>query len=140
VTFITNLILKKKLNKEVSFMVENCKVLVIDDSPMVFKAVKRALEPEGFQMVGQGFNGQEGLDLMNQVKPDVVILDITMPIMDGIQTAEIIFQRNPGSKVVMLSAMGDDDLINKAKFIGVSAFLTKPFKPEELISAICSLL
>ena len=81
------------------------KVLVIDDSPMVFKAVKKALEPEGFQMIGQAFNGQEGLDMVNQLKPDIVVLDITMPIMDGIQTAECLFQKNPASKVIILSAM-----------------------------------
>lgn len=67
------------------------KVLVIDDSPMVFKAVKKALEPEGFDLIGQAFNGQEGLDMVNQLKPDIVVLDITMPIMDGIQTAEFLF-------------------------------------------------
>ena len=121
-------------------MDQTVKILVIDDSPMVFKTVTRALEPEGFQMVGQAFNGKDGLDKINQLKPDVIILDITMPIMDGIQTAEYLFQKNPASKVIMLSAMGDDELLNKAKQIGVKVFLTKPFKPEELVSSVRSLL
>ena len=91
-------------------------------------------------MIGQAFNGQEGLDMVNQLKPDIVVLDITMPIMDGIQTAECLFQKNPASKVIILSAMGDDELVNKAKRIGVKVFLTKPFKPEELVSSVRSLL
>lgn len=121
-------------------MAQSCKVLVIDDSPMVFKAVSKALEPEGFQMVGQAFNGQEGLDLINQLNPDIIVLDVTMPIMDGIQTAKVLFQKNPAAKVIMLSAMGDDELINKAKRIGIKVFLTKPFKPEELVNSVRSIL
>ena len=116
------------------------KVLVIDDSPMVYKAVKRALEPEGFQVVDQAFNGQEGLEKIDLLKPDLIILDVTMPIMDGIETAEALFQRNPDAKVIMLSAMGDEDLTSKAKRIGIKIFLTKPFKPEELVSSIRSIL
>jgi two-component system chemotaxis response regulator CheY len=121
-------------------MAQTCKVLVVDDSPMVFKAVKRALEPEGFQVMDQAFNGQEGLEKIAALNPDVIILDVTMPIMDGIQTAEVLFQRNPTAKVIMLSAMGDDDLMSKAKRIGVKLFLTKPFKPEELVNSIRSII
>ncbi|HBE78562.1 MAG TPA: two-component system response regulator [Firmicutes bacterium] len=121
-------------------MAQTCNVLVVDDSPMVFKAVKRALEPEGFQVMDQAFNGQEGLEKIAVLNPDVIILDVTMPIMDGIQTAEALFQRNPTAKVIMLSAMGDDDLTSKAKRMGVKLFLTKPFKPEELVSSIRSII
>lgn len=116
------------------------KILVIDDSPMVFKAVKKALEPEGFEMLEQAFNGQEGLEKVSLLQPDVIILDITMPIMDGIQTAQNLFRKNSNSKVVMVSAMGDEDLVNQAKRIGVSHFLTKPFKADELVSAVRNLL
>jgi Response regulator containing CheY-like receiver domain and AraC-type DNA-binding domain len=118
---------------------EACRILVIDDSPMVFKAVKRALEPEGFQVVDQAFNGQEGLEKIDLLKPDLIILDVTMPVMDGIQAAEALFQKNPAAKVIMLSAMGDEDLTNKAKRIGIKLFLTKPFKPEELVSSVRSI-
>jgi two-component system, chemotaxis family, chemotaxis protein CheY len=121
-------------------MALSCKVMVIDDSPMVFKAVTRALEPEGVQMLGQAFNGQEGLEMVSQLKPDIIILDITMPVMDGIQTAEQLFQTNPSAKVIMLSAMGDDEMLNKAKRLGVKIFLTKPFKPEEMVQSVRSLI
>lgn len=121
-------------------MDQACRILVIDDSPMVFKAVKRALEPEGFQVVDQAFNGQEGLEKIEQIKPDLIILDVTMPIMDGIQTAEALFQKGITTKVIMLSAMGDEDLMNKAKRLGVKLFLTKPFKPEDLVNSVRSVM
>ncbi len=115
------------------------RVLVIDDSPMVFKAIKRALEPEGFELIGQAFNGQEGLQMIYDQKPDIIVLDITMPVMDGLETAENIFRKNPAAKIIMLSAMGDEELVKKAKWFGVKAFLTKPFKPEELIGEVKSI-
>lgn len=115
------------------------KVLVIDDSPFIFKAVKKALEPEGFELVGHAVNGQLGLEMVEELKPDLIILDITMPIMDGLETAKNLFAKNPDIKVIMLSAMGDADLIAEAKSIGIKHFLTKPFKPEEMLAAINSL-
>ena len=116
------------------------KVLVIDDSPMIYKAVKRAIEPEGFQVVDHASNGQEGLEKIDLLKPDLIVLDVTMPIMDGIETAKVSFQKNPSAKVIMLSAMGDEELMSQAKQIGIKIFLTKPFKAEELIQSIRNLL
>lgn len=115
-------------------------VLVVDDSPFVFKAVKKALEPEGFQFMDQAFNGQECLERLAQQIPDLIILDITMPVMDGLQTAEHLFKKNTAAKVLMISAMGDEELVKKARRIGVNSFLNKPFKPEELLSTVRSLL
>ena len=118
----------------------NYKVLVIDDSPFIFKAVKKALEPNGFEITGHGENGKLGLELYKQNKPDVITLDVTMPVMDGLETAKALLQTDPSVKIVMLSAMGDDDLIAAAKNIGVKSFLSKPFKSEELLNAINNVL
>ena len=118
----------------------NCKVLVIDDSPFIFKAVRKALEPNGYDIVGHGENGKLGLELYLQHRPDVITLDVTMPVMDGLETAKALFQINPSVKIIMLSAMGDEDLITAAKAIGVKRFLSKPFKAEELLNAIKDVL
>jgi two-component system, chemotaxis family, chemotaxis protein CheY len=119
---------------------EKYTVLVVDDSPFIFKAVKKALEPEGFQFMDQAFNGRECMDKVNQQTPDVIILDITMPIMDGLQTAEQLFRKNAAFKIIMISAMGDEELVKKARRIGVKNFLVKPFKSEELLNAVRNLL
>lgn len=121
-------------------MTPGTKILVIDDSPFIFKAVKRAVEPHGFEMIGQAFNGQEGLEMVAEHQPDVIILDITMPVMDGLETARHLFAKDPHTNVIMLSAMGDDDLMTEAKNIGIQHFMTKPFEPEQMVAAIKSLL
>lgn len=116
------------------------KILVIDDSPFISKAVKKAVEPEGFEVVGQAFNGREGLEMIREYQPEIIILDVTMPVMDGLETAENIYRKNPNAKVIMLSAMGDEKLVVSAKRIGVKRFLNKPFKAEEMVAAIKGLI
>ncbi len=120
-------------------MEQNCRVLVVDDSPFIFKTIKKVLEPEGYLLMDQAFNGQECLDKVAIQTPDLIILDITMPVMDGLETAERLFRKNASCKIIMISAMGDEELIKKAKWIGVNHFLTKPFKAEELLSVVQSI-
>src|SRR5215510_3218805 len=112
------------------------KVLVIDDSPFVFKAVSKALEGSDYVAVDNALNGQMCLEKYEQLKPDVITLDVTMPLMDGLETARALFAVDPSVKIVLLSAMGDETLLNEARSIGVTHFLTKPFKPEGLIEKL----
>ena len=116
------------------------KILVIDDSPFIFKAVKKALEPHGFEVIDNASNGQIGLEMYHKYMPDVVTLDVTMPVMDGIEAAKALFAKYPDVKIILMSAMGDDVLINQAKEIGIKHFVTKPFKAEELLSTVNNLI
>jgi two-component system, chemotaxis family, chemotaxis protein CheY len=118
----------------------DCRILVVDDSPFIFKAVKRAVEPQGMIVVGQAFNGREGLELVERYQPDVIILDITMPLMNGLEMAATLLATKPQAKVIMLSAMGDDQLIADTKALGVKRFLTKPFEPDQIVAAIKSVM
>lgn len=108
------------------------KVLVIDDSPFVFKAVTKALEGTEWEVVGNALDGQLGVDKYIELRPDVITLDVTMPVMDGLETARKLVEINPNVKIIMLSAMGDETLLNEAKEIGIKHFLTKPFRPETI--------
>jgi two-component system, chemotaxis family, chemotaxis protein CheY len=121
-------------------MGDSYKVLVVDDSPFIFKAVKKALEPNGFEMVGHAENGKIGLEMYDQFKPDIITLDVTMPVMDGLETAKNLYSKNPKIKIIMLSAMGDEDLMKQARAFGVKNFISKPFKAEELLSLVRSML
>ncbi len=114
-------------------------IVIIDDSPFIIKAIKKTLEPHGFNIIGHALNGKDGLEVIWQKKPDIVILDVTMPIMDGLETAKFIFEHKIPVKVIMLSAMGDDELIETAKNYGVKEFLNKPLKTDDLINVIKSL-
>lgn len=108
------------------------KVLVIDDSPFVFKAVSKALEGTEWEVVGNALDGQLGIDKYIELRPDVITLDVTMPVMDGLETARKLFEINPKIRIIMLSAMGDETLLNQAREIGIRHFLTKPFQPPAL--------
>ncbi len=115
-------------------------VLVIDDSPFIFKAVKRALEPRGFKVVDSAQNGKIGLELVRRYNPDIITLDVTMPVMGGIETAANIFKEKPDAKIIMMSAMGDDILIQQAKEMGIEHLISKPFKPDQLYCVVIKLL
>jgi two-component system, chemotaxis family, chemotaxis protein CheY len=108
------------------------KVLVIDDSPFIFKAVSKALEGTEWEVVGNALDGQIGIDKYIETRADVITLDVTMPVMDGLETARKLFEINPKVKIIMLSAMGDETLLNQAREIGICHFLTKPFQPAAL--------
>ncbi|HOO75113.1 MAG TPA: response regulator [Tepiditoga sp.] len=112
------------------------KLLVIDDSPFIYKSVSKALKDSEFEIVGHARNGLEGLKLIEEQHPDIVTLDVTMPVMDGIETAKHIFEKNKNFKVLMLSAMGDETLLNTAKEIGIKHFIQKPFKDEVLLKKL----
>nr|WP_321502014.1 response regulator [uncultured Dethiosulfovibrio sp.] len=120
---------------------EKIRVLIIDDSPFIHKTIKKALaDNEGIEVVGTAENGRIGLDMVESLKPDIVTLDVTMPVMDGLETAEEMAKAYPSVKVIMLSAMGDDDLVTKATSLGVKHFLTKPFESKDLQKAIFNVL
>jgi len=121
-------------------MKDSLKVLVIDDSPFILKAVKRAIEPHGFEVVGYAENGKLGVEMYEEHIPDIITLDMTMPVMDGLETASHLFKKNPNAKIIMLSAMGDETLIQNAKSIGIKHFLSKPFKPDKLLDTISDLI
>jgi len=116
------------------------RVLVIDDAKYIFKAVKMALEPKGFEVVGHAENGKIGLEMYDQLRPDVVTLDVTMPVMDGIETATLLCKKEPEAKIVMVSAITDEGLRKSAMDAGVKYFAPKPFQPDELVSKVLECL
>ena len=112
------------------------KILVVDDSSTVHKMMKRHLEPEGYQICAYAKNGKEAVNLYQEQKPDLIFMDITMPVMDGIGALKEIKKDEASPPVVMLSAMGDDELVNEAYQLGATMYLQKPFKKDQLIEAI----
>ncbi len=110
------------------------RIMVVDDSPMVHKLMGRFLED--FDVCAYGNNGQEGIDFFKKYKPDLTFLDITMPIVDGIGALRGIKAIDAGAKVVMLSAMADEEIMAEARKLGVLAFLQKPFNKETLTNLI----
>jgi two-component system chemotaxis response regulator CheY len=107
------------------------RVLVVDDSLAVGHQLKRMFEQDGrFELVGHARNGAEGLKLFAQEKPDLVILDIIMPVMDGLQALRAIMGMNPQARVVMISSVaGAEERGTEALRLGAKALLSKPVDP-----------
>ena len=111
-------------------------VMVVDDSPFIHMAVKNALVSAGYEICGTFNNGAEAVAAYPNLKPDLLIMDVTMPVMDGITAARKILLDFPEAKIMMLTAMGREDLVQEAKEIGIKAYKTNPFKANELVAAV----
>lgn len=116
------------------------KVLIVDDSPMIHKMLRKTLESNGYEVCGDAKNGKEGVELFESLKPDITFMDVTMPIMDGLEALKTIKQKDSSAKVIMLTAMGDDEIQSEAKESGVDVFLKKPFNEFKIVSAISNII
>lgn len=116
------------------------RILIVDDSPIIHNLLRKTLESNGYEVCGDAKNGREGVELFNSLSPDLAFMDITMPIMDGIEAARAIKGQNPAAKIIMLSAMGDEEIMAQAKEIGIDIFLKKPFDDYKIVSAISKLV
>ncbi|MDH5682545.1 MAG: response regulator [Spirochaetota bacterium] len=112
------------------------KILVVDDSLLLRNIIKNELSFEGYDIVAEAKDGQEAIEKYNSNKPDLVTMDITMDGMNGLDAAEKILQDDPQAKIIMVSALGEDEVMSKAVRIGVKDFIVKPFTPERLINAV----
>ncbi len=113
------------------------KVLIVDDIPGTLKNLQKLLsfEPD-IQVVGTATNGKEAIELTKKTSPDIVLMDVNMPIMDGIQATEALAQEVPNSPVIIMSVQGERDYLRRAMQSGAREFLIKPFSGDELIASI----
>ena len=115
------------------------KLLIIDDAPYVLKALRDTLEAHGYE-VYEAINGEEALVSYRGVKPDVVLMDILMPKMDGLSATKSIMEYDPKAKIIVVTAMGKKGLEKDCIEAGASDFIMKPFKTKDLIKTIDSLV
>jgi AmiR/NasT family two-component response regulator len=111
------------------------RVLIADDEPLIRLDLKNMLESLGYEVIAEAGDGVSAVEAARTLKPDVAILDIKMPSMDGIDAANILNSERI-APVVLLTAYSDMDLINRAKEAGVFAYLVKPFRESDLRPAI----
>jgi response regulator NasT len=111
------------------------RVVIAEDEAIIRLDLKETLEEEGYEVVGETGRGDEAVDLVKQHKPDLAILDVKMPGMDGLEAASAITAEK-GAAVLILTAFSQRDLIEKARDAGALAYLVKPFQKSELIPAV----
>jgi len=116
------------------------KVLIVDDAAFMRMMIKNILTKNGFEVVGEASNGVEAVELYKKLKPDLVTMDITMPEMDGIEALKKIKEIDPNAKVIMVSAMGQQQLVIEAIQAGAKDFIVKPFQPDRLLEAVNKVL
>lgn len=119
------------------------KVLVVDDALFMRKMLIDILNKEGFEVCGEAENGKQAIEQYQQLKPDLVTMDIVMPKMeeiDGIGAVKEIMKTDPKAKIIMVSAMGQHVLVVEAIQAGAKDFITKPFQPSRVTEALKRLL
>lgn len=110
------------------------RVMVVDDSRIVEVQIKKLLEDTDYEVVAYCSSGEEALEQYGIVKPDLVTMDIIMPGMDGLETAQAILEENPGAKIIMTSSLAYEDTFYEAKLIGTKGFIVKPFDQQQMLS------
>jgi DNA-binding NarL/FixJ family response regulator len=111
-------------------------VLVADDHQLVRQALRRALDDAGLNVVSEASDGEEAVRLAKQLEPDVVVMDVTMPILDGIQATKQIYASEPETKIVILTMHGEDSLVCEAIQAGAVAFLSKDCSMQEVVDTV----
>ena len=112
------------------------RILIVDDSAFIRKMLTEILRRNNHEIVGEASNGLEGVEMFKQLHPDLVMLDITMPVMDGLDALKKIKFMYPDAKCLMCSAMGQQGIVIEAIKSGAIDFIVKPFNAVRVLEAV----
>ena len=115
------------------------RVLVVDDSALIRKILIKLLNENGYNVIAEATNGVEGIELYKELKPDLVTLDITMPVMDGVEALKKIMEFDSDAKIAMISAAGQKEKLMEALKNGAELFITKPFSEPDVLKSLKSI-
>lgn len=115
------------------------RVLVADDAAFMRTSLRMMLERNGFEVVGEAENGLVAVNKYKEVNPDIVTMDITMPLCDGIKAVQMIKEFDPNAKIIMISSMGQECFVKEAIISGAKGFIVKPFKEEYVVATLTKL-
>lgn len=116
------------------------RVLIVDDASVVRLLIKKVLQQNGFEIVGEAVNGIDALAKYKELQPDIVTMDITMPESDGIQATKDIIAFDKEAKIVMLSGIDQKEMLWQAIKAGASSYIVKPFENERILSTLNEVL
>lgn len=112
------------------------KIMICDDAASMRMAMKDVITKAGYTVVGEAANGKEAMEGYKEWKPDLLLLDITMPELDGLSALKMILKEDPSAVVIMLSAMGQQSQVMEAMRNGAKDFLVKPFPSDRVLEVI----
>ncbi len=116
------------------------RVLICDDALFMRSLVASVLRGAGYEIVGEASTGGEAVARFDELRPDVMTMDLLMPEMGGIDAIRAIRAKHPDARIAVCSAMGQERLIQEAREAGACAFLVKPFTPEAMLAAVAQAL
>lgn len=109
------------------------RILIADDAAFMRLKLKDSFEKAGYEVIGEAVDGQDAVQKYMQLKPDLVTMDITMPIKNGIEAIQEIISFDKKAKIIAVSAMGQESMIREAVVSGAKGFIVKPFKVDRLL-------
>ena len=116
------------------------RILIVDDAAFMRMMIKDILTKNDYEVVGEAENGLKAIEKYKELTPDLVLMDITMPELDGIQAVKKIKEHDPAAKVIMCSAMGQQAMVIESIQAGAKDFIVKPFQAERVVEAIQKVL
>lgn len=117
------------------------RILLVDDQPLFRRAIAALInEQDDLEVVGEAVNGLEGVEKAHALTPDLVVMDVEMPVMDGVEAARLIREQLPAIKVIMLTVSEEDDHLFDAIRVGVHGYLLKDLRPEQLYDMLRSVM
>ncbi|MCI8730963.1 MAG: response regulator [Lachnospiraceae bacterium] len=116
------------------------KILLVDDAAFMRMMVKETLTKAGYTDLYEAADGMQAVETYNDIKPDLVLMDITMPNMDGLEALKAIKSKDPNANIVMCSAMGQESMVIDAIKSGAKDFIVKPFKPDRILKTVSSIV
>ncbi len=114
--------------------------LVVDDSQFMRKQVVRIIQQIGGEVAAEAENGEQAIQMYQQFQPDMVTMDITMPILNGVEALRGIIEIDKNALVIMVTAIGHETIVKQAIMLGAKHFVVKPFKPSDVSQTLISLL
>ena len=120
-------------------MTENCRIMIIDDEFIMRQGIRYMMnwEQEGYEVVGEASNGKEALDRLEELKPDIILCDIAMPVMDGLDFIKIVRKKYPDIQILVLSSYDRFDYVRQALLNGAADYVLKPtLNPEMLLNMV----
>jgi two-component system chemotaxis response regulator CheY len=116
------------------------RVLVVDDSMFIAKQLGQIFTSEGFEIADSAVDGAQGVEKYKALRPDLVTLDITMPVMDGVSALEKILEFDKQASVIMVSALGKEDVVKKCLLMGAKSYIVKPLDRKKVLERVISVL
>lgn len=112
------------------------KVLIVDDSIYMRSLIKNALTEQGYEVVGEAANGETAIEMALEHDPDLITLDNILPDMMGLEILKVLKEEAVNAKVIMISAVGQQTVVNKGLQLGAMEYIVKPFTAEDLVAAV----